>query len=320
MTSEHLLRPVRLGRRLAGGIVKTFFTDPAAIVSSVRVDPSATGSGSQCRSSGCSCSHPDLRSRTPPAPGERPLRPADDSDPRFHYVAGSLPFSRGRGRAGARHACRPRSAREPLRQFSGSRAVIAVCGRAHSRRQRRAVTRPVYPRPPRGRIASRGGSRPGRCRGHVDERGRCEPVGPPVRLQRPDARSFRVGRDRHVERLDVGRQTWRGGPTPSVCLRFARALRGAPAGRRSSTRTTCSSSVGYQRARLGVTSRFATARPLELVVLGIEVLLLGALPLVALYYIFLNVVHGGQVTDFENAVLSGGRGRAPRPEPLPGRG
>lgn len=42
--------------------------------------------------------------------------------------------------------------------------------------------------------------------------------------------------------------------------------------------------------------------PLALVVLGIEVLLLGVLPCLALYYVFLNVAHGGGlVTDFENA-------------------
>ena len=45
--------------------------------------------------------------------------------------------------------------------------------------------------------------------------------------------------------------------------------------------------------------------------------MLGALPLVALYFIFLNVVHGGQVTDFENAFYPAAEavlhGRSPYP-------
>jgi Glycosyltransferase family 87 len=64
-------------------------------------------------------------------------------------------------------------------------------------------------------------------------------------------------------------------------------------------------------------SRVRERAPLELVVLAIEVLLLGALPLLALYYIFLNVAHGGQVTDFENAFYPAAdavlHGRSPFP-------
>ena len=66
-----------------------------------------------------------------------------------------------------------------------------------------------------------------------------------------------------------------------------------------------------------MTGRLRERGPLELVVLGIEVLLLGALPLAALYYVFLNVVHGGQVTDFENAFYPAAEavlhGRSPYP-------
>lgn len=64
-------------------------------------------------------------------------------------------------------------------------------------------------------------------------------------------------------------------------------------------------------------SRLRERGPLALVVFGLEVLLLGILPLIALYYIFLNVVHGGQVTDFENAFYPAAdailHGRSPYP-------
>ncbi len=67
-------------------------------------------------------------------------------------------------------------------------------------------------------------------------------------------------------------------------------------------------------------SRVRERRPLELVVLGLEVLLLGALPLVALYFIFMNVVRGAQVTDFENAFYPAAEAVLARPEPLPRSG
>lgn len=64
-------------------------------------------------------------------------------------------------------------------------------------------------------------------------------------------------------------------------------------------------------------SRLRERSPRALVVLGLEVLLLGALPLTALYYVFANVFHGGQVTDFENAFYPAAEavlhGRSPYP-------
>jgi hypothetical protein len=66
-----------------------------------------------------------------------------------------------------------------------------------------------------------------------------------------------------------------------------------------------------------MTSGLRARGPLGLVTLGLEVLLLGILPLTALYFVFLSVLRGGQVTDFENAFYPAAEavlhGRSPYP-------
>ena len=111
-----------------------------------------------------------------------------------------------------------------------------------------------------------------------------------------------------------------GRPTPSRLSAFRESLAQSPGWTKVFDEDDV---LVFRRAPEGegsVTSRLRERGPLELVVLGIEVLLLGSLPLAALYYIFLNVVHGGQVTDFENAFYPAAEAVLRRPEPLPGRG
>ena len=163
-----------------GGIVKTFFTDPAAIVSKLfSSDNVHYWIWLAVPLLGLFVLAPwisavALRSLLVNGLSDRPTM----SDPRFHYVAGLLPFLVAGVVLGLVRLS-PRSARERAVPFSGSRP--SRCSRSDPFPEgRREVTCRCHASPPRGRAASCCGSRTGWCPGH-DRRTRsvraCQPAG-----------------------------------------------------------------------------------------------------------------------------------------------